>query len=302
VNTGTEQNGLQGLRICLFESRKGSELAGLIARQGGVATVAPSMREVPITENSAALESARQVLAGEVEVVVFLTGVGARAWLEVVRGSGPEAESGAGVGDRLGSEFLAALRRCQVVARGPKPAVVLREWQVPIAVQVPEPNTWRELLEAIQRLGDLRGRRVAVQEYGVPNPALYDGLAGLGAEVLAVPVYRWALPEDLGPLRAAVRGVAAGEFDCLVFTSAQQWHHVCQIAEAEGVREAFLTQAGRGLVASIGPTATETLVAGGLPPDLEPEHPKMGHLAVTLGKQARELLRVKRASREGERS
>jgi len=230
--------GLQGLRVCLFESRKGSELAGLIARQGGVPTVAPSMREVPLEENRAAQELAHEVSGGGVGVVVFLTGVGARAWYDVAALAGG------------GEAFLAGLRRCRVVVRGPKPAVVLREWQVPIAVQVPEPNTWRELLEAIQRLGDLRGRRVAVQEYGVPNPALYDGLAGLGAEVLAVPVYRWALPEDLGPLRAAVRGVAAGEFDCLVFTSAQQWHHVCQIAEAEGVREAFLEQAGRGLVAS----------------------------------------------------
>ncbi|MFM8288386.1 MAG: uroporphyrinogen-III synthase, partial [Planctomycetaceae bacterium] len=183
---------------------------------------------------------------------------------------------------------------CRVVVRGPKPAVVLREWQVPIAVQVPEPNTWRELLEAIQQLGDLRGVRVAVQEYGVPNQALYDGLAALGAEVLAVPVYRWALPEDLGPLREAVRGVAAGAFDCLVFTSAQQWHHVGQIAAEQGVREAFLEQAGRGVVASIGPTATETLVAGGLPPDIEPEHPKMGHLAIALGRHAVEVLRAKR--------
>jgi uroporphyrinogen-III synthase len=240
------------------------------------------MREVPLQENREAQELAAEVSRGGVEVVVFLTGVGARAWYDVAALAGG------------GEAFLAGLRRCRVVVRGPKPAVVLREWQVPIAVQVPEPNTWRELLEAIQQLGDLRGVRVAVQEYGVPNRSLYEGLEELGAQVLPVPVYRWALPEDLGPLREAVRGVAAGAFDCVVFTSAQQWHHVCEIAEEQGVREAFVKQAGRGVVASIGPTATETLVAGGLPPDIEPEHPKMGHLAIALGRRAGEVLRAKR--------
>ena len=283
VGAGTAgAGGMQGLRVCLFESRKGTELAGLIARQGGLPTVAPSMREVPLQENREAQELAAEVSEGGVEVVVFLTGVGARAWYDVAALAGG------------GEAFLAGLRRCRVVVRGPKPAVVLREWQVPIAVQVPEPNTWRELLEAIQQLGDLRGVRVAVQEYGVPNRSLYEGLEELGAQVLPVPVYRWALPEDLGPLREAVRGVAAGAFDCVVFTSAQQWHHVCEIAEEQGVREAFVKQAGRGGVASIGPTATETLVAGGLPPDIEPEHPKMGHLAIALGRRAGEVLRAKR--------
>ncbi|MCY2965688.1 MAG: uroporphyrinogen-III synthase, partial [Planctomycetota bacterium] len=94
------------------------------------------------------------------------------------------------------------------------------------------------------------------------------------------------------PLRNAVRSTVAGDFDLLMFTSAQQLRNVLNIADEEGGREAWLAAARRCVVVSIGPTATETLVAEGLPPDIEPEHPKMGHMVVAAGKQARGLLAV----------
>jgi uroporphyrinogen-III synthase len=104
---------------------------------------------------------------------------------------------------------------------------VLREWQVPVWVAAPEPNTWRELLAALDATGDsLSGKRVAVQEYGAANPDLLAGLDERGAVVTRVPVYRWALPEDLEPLRAAVRAVAAGSLDVAIFTTATQLVHL----------------------------------------------------------------------------
>ena len=36
------------------------------------------------------------------------------------------------------------------------------------------------------------------------------------------------------------------------------------------------------VVGSVGPTTTETLRAHGLPVDVEPDHPKMGHLVAAL--------------------
>ena len=71
-------------RLCSFESRRHEEMRQLIEKQGGIATVAPSMREVPLDDNPAAFEFAEELLAGRVDVVVFLTGVGARALLEVL--------------------------------------------------------------------------------------------------------------------------------------------------------------------------------------------------------------------------
>jgi uroporphyrinogen-III synthase len=252
------------LRVCSFESRKQAEMRSLIERHGGVATVAPSMREVPLENNPAVFEFLDRLQAGQIDVVVFMTGVGARALLEVVE-------------TRLDrAAFFPTLERCCIVVRGPKPTAVLREWDVHIDQRAPEPNTWHEVLSVID--AELHGRTVAIQEYGQPSSEFYAALAARGATVLPVPVYRWDLPEDLAPLEAAIRDTTRGRFDVLLFTSAQQIRHALQVAERLGCVEAFLTAANRGYVASIGPTCSEALREAGLRVDREPSHPHMGHL------------------------
>jgi uroporphyrinogen-III synthase len=211
-------------------------------------------------------------------MVIFLTGVGTRFLAREIETRYPR--------DR----WLAALRRARVVIRGPKPLVPLREFGVGVDLQAPEPNTWRELLEALDARLPVAGLRLAVQEYGQPNPELIEGLQARGATVTRVPVYRWALPEDTGPLRRAIVEVAEGRVGAVVFTSAQQVVHLLQVADEMGL-EARLRQAmARSVVvASVGPTTTETLKARGLPVDLEPDHPKMGHLIATLAARWREV-------------
>mgnify|MGYP002623709291 FL=1 len=195
-----------------------------------------------------------------------MTGVGARALWDVLR-QRYEAD-----------KILEALARCTTVVRGPKPTAVLREWTLRIDVRVPEPNTWRELLQTLDAEVSVDGRCVAVQEYGLPNEELYAALSARGADVLPVPVYRWDLPEETAPLRAAVQGTMDGRFDVLLFTSAQQIVHVLKIAAELGWEEAFRMAADRCLIASIGPTCSERLREFGLTVDMEPSHPKMGHL------------------------
>lgn len=281
INASTVSS-FDGLRVCSFESRRGDDMRSLIERQGGIATVVPSMREVPLDQNPAAFAFADKLFAGRIDVVVLLTGVGTRALAEVIESRF----------DR--DQFLSALQRCILVVRGPKPAAVLREWQVRFDHLVPEPNTWRDLLATLDAHVPISGKVVAVQEYGKANEDLYRGLQERGAEVLPVPVYRWALPEDTQPLADSVRATAAGQFDVLMFTSAQQLHNVLDVAESLGLRDAWLNAARTCVVASIGPTASETLAEASLPPDIQPEHPKMGHLVRETAEQARIVLARKR--------
>ena len=226
------------------------------------------MREVPLENNVAVFEFLKRLLAGELDVVIFMTGVGARALLEVVETRVPRAT------------FFEALQRCCVIVRGPKPTAVLREWSVRIDHRAAEPNTWRELLNVI----DLRLKKtsdpvtVAIQEYGLPSGEFYAALNSRGMSVLPVPVYRWELPTDITPLEAAIRATVAGEFDVLLLTSAQQIRNVMDIAERLQLREPFLVATRRCLIGSIGPTCSEALREAGLHIDLEPSHPHMGHL------------------------
>ena len=96
-------------------------------------------------------------------------------------------------------------------------------------------------------------------------------------------------------LRHAVQQTIAGKFDLILFTSAQQFHNALQVADETGCGEQWLAAANRCVIASIGPTATETLETGGLGVDLQPSHPKMGPLVRESLAAATSILSVKRA-------
>ena len=274
-----------GLRVLALESRRGEELARLIETYGGRPVVAPAMREVPLESNQEALEFVRALLRDEFDMVIFLTGVGTRALAGVAETLGPR------------EEYAAALRRVRVVARGPKPVAALRELGVTPNVSAPEPNTWRELLHALDADAAslaIRGLRIAVQEYGVASEELLAGLQERGARVTRVPVYRWALPVDVAPLRAAVRALAREEIDVVLFTTSIQVSHLLQIASEMSQEVPLRTGLRRCAIASIGPTTSEELRSHGLEADLEPSHPKMGFLVKEVAARSAEILRRKR--------
>jgi uroporphyrinogen-III synthase len=249
--------------VLAFESRRAKEMAELIRINGGEPFVAPALVEVPLEHNHEALAFAERLYAGDFDMMIFLTGVGARLLGRVLAAREPE------------TRFQDALRKLAVVARGPKPAAVLREWQVDVTIAVPEPNTWRELLSAIAARPE---KSVAVQEYGRSNTELLDGLAAQGRKAARVPVYQWSLPSDTAPLAQALTGLLAGEFHVAIFTTGVQIEHFLEFAASQGKRDAAIDALRRVFIASIGPTCTESIHACGLQPALEPSHPKMGIL------------------------
>ncbi len=276
-----------GLRVLSLESRRAREMVALIATHGGRPTVAPSMREVPIESNAAAVAFAEALIRGEFDVVVLLTGIGTRVLIDLVS----RVLGGT-------SDFVAALGRARLAVRGPKPHGAIREVGLTPWVVAPEPNTWRELVAAIDATGPspLAGCRVAVQEYGVSNADLLHALAERGATVTPVPVYQWALPEDLEPLEAACRKLAAGEIDVVLFTTGLQAVHLLQVADRLGLGDGVRTALGRTVIASIGPTTSEELQAQHVDVDLEPSHPRMGVLVRETAERARALRALKATS------
>lgn len=274
----------QQLRVLSLESRRASEIASLITTYGGRPLSAPALREIPLESNADAIAFGRSLAAGGFDLVVFLTGVGLRALLAVMDSVGERAP------------FLDALGRTRLAVRGPKPLAVLRELKLTPWVTAPEPNTWKELLAALDAAGDVRGLRVALQEYGTSNPDLLAGLAARGAAVTRVPVYQYGLPEDVEPLRRAVTATLDGDVDLILFTTATQAVHFLQVADDMGVapqlRERMLR---RTVIASIGPTTSEELKTQGLAVNLEASHPKMGFLVREAAERGAELVTAKRA-------
>jgi uroporphyrinogen-III synthase len=273
-------DGLQGLHVVAFESRRAEEMAELIRRHGGEPLSAPSVREVPLKEHHAALDYVAQLAAGEIDIVILMTGVGLRTLVQAV------------ASEWIPERLSAALRRAKLIARGPKPVAALRELGLRPDITVPEPNTWREILATLDAQLLVAGKRVAVQEYGVTNGEFIRGLETRGAQVRRVPIYEWALPEDLGPLRNAITALCDATVDVALFTSATQVYHLFQVAgdDADRLRAAL----GTVLVASIGPVCSEALGEHGVAPDLEPAHAKMGQLVGEVARLGQTLLRRKR--------
>ncbi len=250
-------------KVLSLESRRAKEIAELIRMNGGEPFVAPALVEAPIEDNQQAFVFADRLYANEFDMVIFLTGVGTRFLDRLLARRDPE------------QRFREALRRITVVARGPKPTAVLRDWDVPIGIPVPEPNTWREVLLAIEGRSE---KRVAVQEYGRPNHELLQGLAAQGRHVFTVPVYQWKLPEDKRALAEALGRLLAGEFQAVLFTTGVQIEHFLAIASERGKRDEAVQALKRTFIASIGPDCSESLRSCGIEPMLEPSHPKMGLL------------------------
>ncbi len=273
-----EATSFAGLRVAALESRRRDDMERLISKFGGQAFVSPSMREVPIEANREAIDFAYRVITGEINIVIFLTGVGLRHLLTAIERHV----------DR--QRFIDALSDVTTIVRGPKPAAVMRELGLTPTIKVPEPNTWRELLKTIDESVPITNQKIGLQEYGKSNSSLIAGLEARGAEVIRVRVYQWELPVDSQPLEANVRAMVAGERDVLLLTSAHQVANMLRISADLGLEEQLRSAFRNMIVASIGPTTSEMLRQNDLPVDLEPEHPKMGHLVQESAARAAHLL------------
>lgn len=263
-------DGLSGARVALLEGRMSGELAGLVRRHGGEPYAVPAVRETTLDCSEQVAAHADRLSAGQVEIVIFSTGSGAKTLFQ-------EA-------DRLGRlpELLAALQRVTIVCRGPKPAAVLRRHGVTVSLIAPEPHTTTELLAVMADL-ELTGRDVLLVHYGDRNVALAEALQSRGCRLAELSLYEWQLPEDTAPLQDLIRDLIAGRMDAIAFTSQVQARHLFQVATDLGQVDT-LVQAlnSRTVVAAVGPTCAAALQSLGVIPDVVPEHPKMGHLVVAL--------------------
>jgi uroporphyrinogen-III synthase len=267
LEQGGRTGGFAGRTVLSFESRRSAEIAKLIESYGGCAMVVPATREVPAASGADVSRFATALLEGKLDLVIFLTGVGTRALARAIEAFCSR------------DQFISSLSTVSVLARGPKPVAALKELGVPISWNVPEPNTWREILRVLDvNKVPLQGRRVAVQEYGIPSKDLVHGLQERGAEVLAVHVYDWALPAEIAPLQNAIKALIENRVDVVLFTAAIQVHHLLQVAEEMGSKDSLVTALRKTHVASIGPVTSEALAEYRIRANLEPTHPKMGFL------------------------
>lgn len=262
---------IDGRVIAITEARRGKEMAEHISRLGGVAVMAPALREVPSENQEEVRAAIRRICQGEVHWVIFLTGVGARAVLRTAEGMGSR------------DAFVDSLNRLTVAARGPKPIGVLREAGIHVHL-VPEEPTSEGLARALER-HNLSDKTVAVQLYGEPNPFLIGEIERLGARVIEMQPYTWDLPADQEPLERLVRQIIQGSVDAVSFTNGAQVHNLFVVATRLGLADELrVSFASRVAVAAVGQVTEKALAANSLLPRIVPPTPTMGALVVAIAK------------------
>jgi uroporphyrinogen-III synthase len=264
--TAEELLPLRGYTVAVTAARRSEELGALLDRRGARVVYAPAIRIVPLADDADLVAATREVLAAPVDVVVATTGVGFRGWLEAAE-----------AWDLPLHEHLGSAR---VLARGPKARGAIRGAGL-VDAWSPASESSAEVLQHLLSgaEGPLRGRRIAVQLHGDPLPELVSGLVRAGAEVVTVPVYRWVLPEDTGPLRRLVTAIAARGVDAVTFTSAPAAASLLQVAGEEGVRSAVLAAfADAVLAVAVGPVTAAPLEDAGIR-TVQPERARLGALA-----------------------
>jgi len=260
---------MQGKTVAVLESRLGKQLVELIAKRGGLPLHAPALSEVADVDPAFVADLIADLHSHPAKVAIFQTGVGTHALFKAT--------------DTLGAtaDLLALLAQMTVVARGPKPTGALRSRGVRIDLNAGEPFTTAEVLQALRSV-EVAGARVIVQRYGVTNVELEQTLRERGAQVVEIPTYRWALPEDSAPLVALIDALARGEVDAVTFTNAAQIHNLFAIAAQQNRTAALKAALDRALVASIGPVCSAALGKFGVRVAIEPHPPKLGPLVSAL--------------------
>jgi uroporphyrinogen-III synthase len=256
---------LAGYTIAITAARRREEFGAALERRGATVIYAPAIKIVPLADDSKLRDATERCLAAPLDIVIATTGIGFRGWIE--------AADTWGLVDKL----TTAIDCSAVLARGPKArgsirASGLREtWS-------PESESSSEVLAHLIASGDLEGKRIAVQLHGEPLPDVVQTLRLAGAEVIEVPVYRWVLPEDTGPLRRLIQSVSVAGVDAVAFTSAPAAASFLHAAAEQGCGAAVRSAlCGPVAAACVGPVTAGPLQKDGIPV-IQPSRSRLGAL------------------------
>ncbi|SDJ94665.1 uroporphyrinogen-III synthase [Actinopolyspora mzabensis] len=218
----------------------------MLRRRGAEVQHGPAIRILPLADDRELFEASRNLANRPVDEVVVTTGIGLRGWLEAAEGWG------------LAPELTRRLQEARLLTRGPKSTGALRAAGFQEA-WCPDSESNSEILHGLLEKG-VRGQRIAVQLHGRRMPEFTNELRAAGAEVIELPVYRWAAPLDTAPLDGLVEAAVNRRIDALTFTSAPAVTSLLELARQtdrwEGLLGAFREHV---VVACVGPVCAQPL-------------------------------------------
>ncbi|HET6916007.1 MAG TPA: uroporphyrinogen-III synthase [Acidimicrobiales bacterium] len=266
---------LTGFTVGVTADRRWVEQAALFERRGAAVDHGPAITTLPMGPESPLRQATADIIARPPAVLIANTGLGIRSWFANADSWG------------MGHALEAALSQAQIYARGPKAAGAVHAFGLEVKARG-RSERLTEIVDLI--LESLQpGQRVVMQMDGSQASPEIDRLRACGADVLALPVYRWTLPEDRVPALRLANSVIAGRVQAVTFTAGPAVRNWLAIAADAGVDEDLrlaLTD-GRCIVGCVGPVCAETAAAHGLasPYLVQPDTFRLGPLVRAVARR-----------------
>jgi uroporphyrinogen-III synthase len=248
---------LDGRRIAVPESRELDLFTRMLERQGAVVVRCPLVSIHDVQDSGSVDAWLDRLVQGRHDIVVLYTGEGLSRLLGFARRKGIEAD------------VIAALRKAFKVARGPKPAKVLRGIGLAPDLMADEPTT-AGLMKTLSA-HRIEGRRIGILLYPGGEEALPNFLEAAGAQVDPVLSYRYASDEEDGQVLAFIQELASGTVDLIAFTSSAQVRRLQEVARRFGQEEDIDAAMRRILIAAVGPVTAEAVEKAGWPVGAMPQ-------------------------------
>jgi len=248
---------LNGYRILILETREEAQFSRLLAEQGADVLQCP-MFAIHDAPDSAPIEAwIGRFIERPCDDLVLMTGEGLRRLMKVVRRIDVE------------KDFVSALGKARIFARGPKPGRALREIGLE-PQQTTEKPTSEGIAEMLSRI-DLKGRRLGLQLYpDKDHGALINAIRKQGAEVDTVLPYVYDAKAADANIVTAIEEMAGGRIDAIALTSSGQARRLFDVALAHGCEARLRDGLARTPIASVGPVVSDELKSHGLSANISP--------------------------------
>lgn len=257
---------LSGINVAVTAARKAEELIELLHRQGATVIHAPTLQSISIEDRPELKEAIQSILDDPIDYLVVTTGVGFKTLMHAARKW------------KVEQELLQRFASCTIITRGPKATGAVRGEKLKESWS-PASATSADIVKELLAQGVDR-KRIAVQQHGAtaqwdPHINAVDCLLEANAQVIALPVYQWQLPEETAPISALIDDICAHKVDMITFTSAPAVLSMFDIACKDNRYDEFVSALCHNCLAvSVGPVTGEPLAERNIP-YIMPERSRM---------------------------
>ncbi len=258
---------LAGLTIGITADRRGDDQAVMFRRLGAEVVQGPTIQTLSVPDRDALTKLTQDIVAAPPDYLIANTGLGMRTWMAHA------AEIS------MDEELREALAKGRIAARGPKAAGAVSMAGLTVWWRSPS----EQLVDVVSHLltEGIAGQRVAFQLHGNDSKEVTAELEQAGAEVIEIPVYRWATPEG-GQLNRALNLIdmcCRGQIDAVTFTAGPQVRNMMELADASSQAEELRTALNtRVLVGCIGPVCAGVAREEGIVHPVVPANWRLGSL------------------------